>query len=87
MHLHTKIDISFKKGDPSLDTLIGYLSEIHFRSCEGHQSVTRIRQLPFFEDVNGQLTALGDKKTYVWPDNVDDSGHDKWMKTENVIFF
>ena len=86
VHLHTKIDISFKQGDPSLDTLIGYLTEIHFRSCEGHQSVTRIRQLPFFEDVNGQLTALGDKKTFVWPYNVDDSGRDRWMKTENVIF-
>ena len=84
VHLHEKIHISFKQGDPGLDTLVGYLGEINFRTCD--QSVTRVRQLPLFEDVHGQLTALGDNKTYAWPDNVDDSGRDRWINKESAIF-
>ena len=84
LHLHEKIHISFKQGDPGLDTLVGYLGEINFRSCD--QSVTRVLQLPLFEDVHRKLTALGDKKTYVWPYNVDDSGRGRWINKESAIF-
>ena len=84
--LHRNRGVSFTVGDPRLATLIAYLCKIHFLLLEEKRSVTRVKQLPLFEDINKKLTAIGNKTAYVWPCNVEDIGCDKWMEKEDIIF-
>ena len=86
VELHRKRGVSFTVGDPRLATLIEYLGRIPFRLLEEKQSVTRVKQLPLFEDINRKLTAISNQTAYVWPHNVDITGCDKWLDKENIIF-
>ena len=86
VELHRKRGVSFTVGDPRLATLIEYLGRIPFLLPEEKQSVTRVKQLPLFEDINRKLTAISNQTAYVWPHNVDIIGCDKWLDKENIIF-
>ena len=84
--LHRNRGVSFTVGDPRLATLISYLGKIHFLLPEEKQSVTRVKQLPLFENINENLTAISNETAYVWPCNIEISGCDKWLEKEDIIF-
>ena len=64
--------------------LMQYLTAINFKfdsvSCD------ILRQLPFFETIDGNFTHLDRKRVYVWPSRLLRTGYTKWISKSDLVF-
>ena len=72
--------------DRKIETLFRYLGQIHFADETCRDSVKKVKSLPLFRNIDGNLcTLLG--TVHIWPGHgVCLAGSDKWMKEKNCVF-
>ena len=84
MHYQQKILNNLSTSNNYVDTLLDYLSRTSYR--HNHQIEDKIKALPLFESIQGELTNLGEKKVYLWPLGFCNAGYDKWAPSDTVVF-
>ena len=91
-HLHRNGELKFMFQDPKLDsiieTLFTYFSAIHFSHKTNQVSLTRIKSLPLFKNVESTYCSL-DCEAFIWPSCICSSGKNVWMKEikETMVVF
>ena len=88
-HYHTKDEsltmmLSKSSSDENIKILFEYLKNIHF--AQEFDSLCKLKCLPFFKDVSGELHTL-ERKTYIWPSCICNAGCNRWLSKVGAVFF
>ena len=86
-HFHTLTGALTLPGediDKICRTLLDYFKHIFFR--QDGNSARYIKSLPLFKTVNGTYMSISEKEVYAWPDECCETGYDKWVNTEALVF-
>ena len=83
-HCKTKVLSNLKAPQKTIQCLFQYFGKINF--AHDSHSLNYILRLPLFETVNGDITSLGNKQVYCWPDEACKAGYNKWVSSEKVVF-
>ena len=70
-------------SDRSIMTLFEYFKDIHFGRYP--DSLYKLKCLPLFKDVSGQLRTL-EGKAYIWPSQICSAGCNRWLTKTNAVF-
>ena len=83
-HLHQVHPIQLENTQ-LIGILFEYFSEVAFGSKNDRSYRDCICSLPLFQNIDGKLTSLTQKKVFVWPHNVEQVGLSSWLPSD-VVF-
>ena len=84
MHYQQKILNNLSTSNNDVDTLLDYLGRTSYR--HNPQIEDKIKALPLFKSIQGELTNLREKKVYLWTTGFCNAGYDKWAPSDTVVF-
>ena len=87
-HYHTKEEsltmlLSKSSSDENIKILFEYFKNIHF--AQEFDSLCKLKCLPFFKDVSGELHTL-ERKTYIWASCICNAGCNRWLSKAGAVF-
>ena len=87
-HYYTKEEsltmlLSNSSSNENIKILFEYFKNIHF--AQEFDSLSKIKCLPFFKDVSGELHTL-EKETYIWPSCICNAKCNRWLSKAGAVF-